>query len=453
VLTLFLILIFSYSISANEIIPVKRNIDEIVTLSVNGNIKASKEVSIQVPRGVWDARIMKMPEDGAIVKSGEVILLLKSEYLEERIVDMEKSLNQTLINDKRNEFQQEIGLFNLKNNVGNNKNSLEIEQLNHDLVIKGTDKRLLKIKRLEIESLKHRITFLKEQIKKEGKLLKKGFLSKIQLESERVQLLNMQIDLELKKIDYDYDLNRPGRFELLKADYSKENAESNLLVSKREYEFELKSLESSKRNRQYSLKRLKNQLKRLNDTLDSCKIKAQVSGIYIRPKSGWSDVSIGSRAWSGMGLGKIIDSSKKIVTAKIFERNIENIKTGLKVDFSADSNKNEDITGIITHISSLAMPLFPGVKAYDIKITPNGELPFLTNQSVKIKIHIADLKNVFKFPSSFVYMEKEKEYVLLNSGKELLLNPKNIVLRTFNYIYYKDSSLSDTLKLSIKDTM
>jgi multidrug resistance efflux pump len=349
---LILFLLFAISVNANVSVPIIRQNNTNVMLDLNGTVFASKEVNLQVPRRIWNAKIKKLPEDGALVKSGEVIIIIYSEDFEDRLIDLKKDMSDEIIDNQRTKFQQEISLFNLKNTAEDSKNSLDIEKLNLDMVMRGVDKRQLKIDKLGIDSLQQQIIFLNEQIKKEKKLFKKGFLSKIQLEEDELNLLNTKIDLELSKIDYDYESHRPGKFEKLKANFSFEKAESDYKENERELEFSKKSLESNEKNMEFSLKRLKNRIDRLKEVLKKCKIKASVSGIYIRPKSGWMELSVGRSIWSGMSLGKIVDSSQKIIKAKVYERDIENLRKGLSVNIHIQGS-NKNYTGKISYIKNV----------------------------------------------------------------------------------------------------
>lgn len=129
-------------------------------------------------------------------------------------------------------------------------------------------------------------------------------------------------------------------------------------------------------------------------------------------------VAAESSTRSGTLLFTVADPKNLIVKVDINEYDISKVRIGQKVDIYRSQTSSEVYSGRVYRIAPVAMEK-DGVKIYPVEIridNPGDSLRF--GMSVIVKISIADKKNVLCVPVSALFIENNRDFVLVKrNGK------------------------------------
>lgn len=429
-----------------------RRADNRITISGPGTVEALKETLLSAPRIRSEMVIEYMPEEGRLVNTDEVIVRFDTKNLE--INNSETFLD---LKHKKIEYQNKIvedkqSAFELVQTIEKKSANLEYSTDVYDILKKGKDpdeisKYSINIARDKVDELKY--TF---RIQSRKDLLEKGFISELEFSKLNFELQKTNVQKN-KDVNY-YDLLKKGsddidlkKFEIEKEKYS---------IGKK---LAVDDQKSSTKVNELTLQKTKfdldsNEARAMNSKkeIEQCIVTAPTSGIILYQSTWSGKVGIGSTAWPGMPLVKIINLDKLKIKSCIDEKDIDLIKAGASVEITALSSGTRKFTGVVTKIDKIAQLKeqgdIKGAKFFNVSVLLDGDNPGLKPlETASVHIVSEILPDSIRIPRDFVFSEPENRlYVKVKSGSSVsrkFIKP----VSSSNDFYYVTDGLEDGMEI------
>jgi len=466
---LLLVGLIAIGLMLNSVQQGKRRLNEFLTTQVKkknlvisviegGNLTALKSQKIvnMVPgqRTILDV----VPEGTRIteedVKNGKILILLDSKDIENDLDQQKISLETTYASLK--EAEENLEIQKKQNESDLNQAQLKVTFAMMDIekyfgstiasrVLNGKEKpncsELLKDTQIGGEllnkkrQLENKIDLAKEELARaqdtvdwSTKLAEKGYVTKSELEADRLALQQKNVALEQAKLDYqlfiDYDF--PRQIEELLSNYREAIAEYDRVKSK--CQSKLIQAEANVKSRRATYILTKNRLETTMKNLENCTIKATQPGFVVYATTGRffadSPIQAGTTVRMYQELLNLPDFSTMGVVVKIHESNIEKVKPDLPATIKVDAFPDKVFTGKVHSVALMPDPtmkwLNPDLNVYVADISFDKTYDYLRpGMSAQVEITIKVLENVLTIPLVAVNFKDGKAYVNILKGRKI----------------------------------
>lgn len=253
-------------------------------------------------------------------------------------------------------------------------------------------------------------------------LAARGYITDVQLESDRFSVEKFAKDLEAAKTKLNVIREYTKPKTLKKHDADIKTAEANVNAEKAKLEIE------------------QEKLKNLEKQLEKCVIKAPSAGqVVFANQNRWRGdeflIRKGNRVREKQVIIMLPDSSKMQVKTKIGEARVDRVKPGMPVKVAIEALRGAELKGTVKTVSAYASDenwFNPNVKEFDAIITldnPPGMLK--PGMSSKVSIRVETQASVLQVPIQAIVERGDKHYCVIRdaSGKlvtrELLIGSTN----------------------------
>ena len=345
------------------------------SLSVTGTIASADSKTVTSAMKDIDVISVNVAV-GDMVKAGDVICVLDAENLQEQLVDAKTNLSVTQQKTSKELDKAETDLENTKTSV-NISNSRAVDSLSEAAgkyseseSTYNSAKTAYDNTKEKVSTLKNEITDLKSQTadkKVELSDLKKSLESadeenKVAIESKIAkksnEITSLQSQYEKKKKSYETakQTAEEKKKALEEADNSLDNAKSSYKKATQEQEDTNRngtqnivdkedSLDNTKLNSITSGSNEEEQVKSLQDQIDSCTITAPIDGII-------TSISIETgETFAGGDVAVVQNDKEFIVEASVDEYDIPDIKNGQRVVVKTDATEEEEFDGKVIFVA------------------------------------------------------------------------------------------------------
>lgn len=281
-----------------------------------------------------------------------------------------------------------------------------------------------------IDLAREEVARAKDTVDWSEKLAEKGYVTKSELEADKLALKQKEVNLEKAQLEYDLFLKYtfPKQVEKLLSDYkeAKSNLERVINTAKAKMiqaEANLKSKKAS-----YILNR--NTMEDVERQIEKCTIRATRPGFVTyatsnRPWATSSPIQPGTSVRQFQELLNLPDFSTMGVEIKIHESAIKNIRVGLPAQIRIDAFPDILLTGKVVKIS--VMPdttmkfLNPDVNVYITRIALDKTMDFLKpGMTAKVEIFVKELKDVIAIPVNAVFFKEGKAYCTVFENNKIV---------------------------------
>lgn len=432
---------------------VKRG-DLTISVTEGGDIKAVKSELI---RSKVEGRpsIVNIVPEGTYIKPEDVnnLVLVEldssniTEQLPQRQIDLstaEASATEAKeaydIQVKQNEsditaaeLKEKFAMMDLQKYIGDTVAKKSIEKINSD-PNSGIDMSLLLVDvndpnsgceaSQKLRELTGAITLGQENFEKAAytldwtiKLRDKEYVAETELKKDRLEKKRLGIEMEKARIAlrlfnlYEF----PKQVQQLLSDYKEAGLE--LERTKARARSQLAQAEAKRSGAQATLMQQQERLKKLQEQLAACTIKAPSPGqvVYWSSTERWTRVKIeqGAEIYEGSRIISIPDTSKMKVEIKVHETWIDKIQLGQKAEIAVAAFPDQIFTGEVLKKAPLADQTNfwdSDVKVYVTDVSIDGTHDFLkTGMTGKVTVIIDKLENVLHVPiQSVVTVDKKK---------------------------------------------
>ena len=227
----------------NELFAVSTR-DLLVSVTEDGNLESASNVDIKC-RVEGGSTILKIVEDGSLVKEGDILVELDSSQLEEQIT------------------QQRIAVNKAQASMVQAEKDLQVAEISKQEYLEGTFRQDVQNADAQITIAMENLRTAENTLEHVKRMFRKGYVSKLQRESQEFAVKTATLELESAKIAKEV-LVKYTKAKMLEDLQAKIDAAKTRASSEKEA---------------YELERSK--LKRLEEQLANCIIKAPQSGMVV----------------------------------------------------------------------------------------------------------------------------------------------------------------------------
>lgn len=280
----------------------------------------------------------------------------------------------------------------------------------------------------EIDLAKEELARAQDTVDWSSKLAEKGYVTKSELEADKLALQQKSVSLEQAKLDYqlfiDYDF--PRQVEQLLSNYREAVAELDRTKSK--CQSRIIQAEADVKSKKATYLLTKTRLDTTLANLEKCTIRATQPGFVVYATTGRmfveSIIQPGTSVRMYQELLNLPDFSTMGVEVKIHESSVEKVKEGLPAIIKVDAFPNQIFTGKVKSISLMPDPtlkwLNPDLNVYVAQISFDKSYDYLRpGMSAQVEIIVKTLKNVLTIPLVAVNFSEGKAYVNVLNGKNI----------------------------------
>jgi HlyD family secretion protein len=414
------------SAAKNQFYEVKRG-NFSVTITEGGSLRAVNEVIIR-SEVEGTPRIIKIVPEGTVVTNGQVLVELDSADLRDRKTQQELQVEQA-------QFSYDASVQDLaiqKSVHESNMKDAELKVLfaKSDLekYVEGDVLQLLKTATNTIFLAQEDLKQGEERHKWSETLFEKDFLTRTELEKDKLAVERAKITLEKAETEMDllkrYDI--PKRKLQLEANMDAAVKEMERIRIRGEAAIAQQEQTVSSRKRALDLQMQK--LTDLTQQIALTRIVAPQDGMVVYPfsessrySSSSSQIEEGAQVRQRQELIKLPDTSQMLVEIKVHESYVNQIRPGLPANVMIDSLPDSSFDGIIRKVGVLPDTTSrysnPNLKVYNTEVLITDKLPEIKpGVSARAEIIITNLLAVITVPIQAVTTVKGKQVCYVTAG-------------------------------------
>lgn len=431
----------------------------VISVIEGGNLKALKSQKIvnEVPgsRNILEV----VPEGTRIteedVKNGKILIRLDSRDIEndldqqkvtletnyaslkeaEENLEIQKKQNESDINQAQ--LKVKFAMMDIQKYLGDEIAEKIVKSktgsINYEEILKNPSlggEALNKKRQFEnkIDLAKEELERAQDTVDWSSKLAEKGYVTKRELEADKLALQQKGVSLEQAKLDYQlflaYDF--PRQIEQLLSNYKEALAELERVKSKCQSRIIQAEANVKSRRATYNLTKLR--LETTLQNLEKCTIRATQPGFVVYATTGRyfveSPIQPGATVRMYQELLNLPDFETMGVEVKIHESNVEKIKPDLPATIKVDAFPGQIFTGKVQSVALMPDPtlkwLNPDLNVYVAQIAFDKSYDYLRpGMSAQVEITVNVLKNVLVVPLVAVNFKEGKAYVNVLKGRKI----------------------------------
>jgi len=401
-----------------------------ITVTEEGYLKAKKSVNLQ-PQFNRQGVISWIVEEGASVKEGDVLIEFEKTEITAEIDDLMNSLIQ--YETELEAARADLAIQERENEatIEDAELALEIARMNLERYEKGEAPNELRIKKLSVEEAETELKRADEQYLQVPQLHEEGFLTKIQVEEERIKVRRAQITLENAQKDLELFESYTYVMELTQKNADVKDRGRNLINAKEKAGINLKERQARTKQHERRVTSANVRLEKLKKELVAMTMKAPQAGIvhYGDPDNPWhrEEVKVGNHVYRGMTLMTLPDLSEMQVLVQVHEADIDLVEKEMDVIITVESAKGQSFQGKVTKIASVASSSWSdrNNKTFQIEITmDSNEAQLRAGISAKAEILVEELPEVLIVPIHAVIAEGGKYFCFVQQTE-----PRSVLKR------------------------
>lgn len=393
--------------------------DMTITVKENGSVMAKESTKIG-PESKNGGKITFLVDEGKTVEKDDILCRLDTTDLEANVQKLELEILQTSADLDRAKTELDI-------QTSENTGKIEKAQLTLDKATQGLEKYLggdapKELRTLTIAIKDAEINHSQAQKKHEDsqKLFERHFITKTQVESDRIEY--ERTDLKLQAAKGDLELFNKYTYPMTVAEKKAAaiDADRTLINEGKRAKSALRQKEVGVESNKLKLQNLQQQLAIVKKEIEFSTIRSPSPGlvIYGDPNQPWyrNQVRLGNQIWSGMTLFTIPDLRVMQVQVQIHEADINKVKVGQTAVVTMDTYPGIVFNGEVAKIASIAGD--PNSRrqaevkkfAVDLVLESTEGLTLKPGISAKVEIFVDRLENILTVPLQSVFVENGNHY-------------------------------------------
>ena len=431
--------------------------DLAITVVENGFLKAKNSVNVDT-QFEREGKISWLIEEGDEVEEGDILVEFEKTEIEENISEYEQRVIQY-------EAELEAARADLQIQERDSKAAIEAAELKEHLVSlaleryeKGEYPNELRKLNLAEEKARSEFERTQESFEQVPQLEKEGFLTKIQVEEERIKLREAEINMENAIRDrelfekYTYVMDSTQKKSDLK------DAKRELENSKQKATIGLKEKQAVVTQKERTLQSTKARLERTKDELKLMTLRAPGPGIvhYGHPDRPWTreEVKVGNSLWQGHTVVTLPDLREMQVMVQVHEADVDSVKEEMAVDVTVETHKGHTFAGKVTDIATVASSrnwTDAGNRTFQVEITmAPGDVDLRAGVTARAEIQVDELKDVLYVPIHAVVAEQGSYFCFVWDGVEIDQRTVTIGRSNAHYVVV-ESGLSEGDRVFLYD--
>lgn len=396
----------------------------------SGTIKAREQTIIKSEVEGTTSVTYIIPE-GTRVKKDDLLIELDSSTLTDQKIDQEISVQNT-----------EAAYISAKENLAvvenQAKSDVDLAKLTLDFAKQDLEKYLEGEYPYELDKATADITLAEEKLSRatdtlmwSQKLYDQNYISKTELEGDKLSKDETQLNVELAKKSKDLLMEYTYKRNLAQLQSDVNQAEMAMERTERKANANIIQAQAELKARQSEFERQKDKLAKVEDQIKKTKIYAPADGLAIYATSAKSSspfrrnepLDVGSSVQERQELIYLPTGDSSSAEITIHETYLEKVRKGMPVTITVDALAGKIYSGTIATIAPLpdaqSMWMNPDLKVYKSDVYIDGNDPMLrTGMSCQAEIVVQQLKDVIYVPLQAVIRIGTSPTVYVKNGNK-----------------------------------
>jgi HlyD family secretion protein len=383
-----------------------------LTISVvePGNARSSQAVTLR-NEVAGKTTILRLVEEGAHVKTGDLLVELNSADLRDKKVDQDIVVQNTQAAYVSAHEALEVAKKEAQANIQAAEVALRLAHLDLKKFLDGEYKQTLDTAKSKITLADAGVRQTTEKLQWSAKLAKEGYITSTELETDQLAEQKAQLDLQLAKGEL--SLLEKFTYERTVAELTADADQKEFLVVKAKHKANssIVEAEAAQRAKELTLTREKGKLEKVNDQIAKCKIVAPVDGMVVYATSsgggyrGGSDTPLaeGVDVREMQELIRLPTTAQMLADVKIHESVLEKVTIGMPARVTTEALPGRTFAGSIRKIAPIPDSqnswLNPDLKVFNTEIEIDGDTSELRpGMSCRAEIIVSELNDALYAP-------------------------------------------------------
>ncbi|MBI1849105.1 MAG: HlyD family efflux transporter periplasmic adaptor subunit [Planctomycetes bacterium] len=415
-----------------------------VSVVETGSIRSEKPVKIQSQLEGQNT-ILKLIPEGTMVREGDIIAELDVSKL------LESKAQQEITSERANaawvQAQKTFDIQKSQNESAITTATLDAEFAEKDLekYAKGDAPQAIEQTQAEIQLADQELKRAKDRWEWSQKLQAKGFISKSELDADKLAVTKCELDLSIanRKMDVLKTYTQPKDIRKLEAQAQEKNAELERV--KQRGDAALVNLDADLKAKKATAELEKARLDKWIDQINKATIKAPQAGMVVYASNdsrgggmGRNDQPLqeGASVRERETIVTLPDIGHMIADTKIHESALDRVKEGLDAIVSIDALPKTPFRGRVTKVALLPDTqqswLNPDLKVYTTEVSLVGDTTMLRpGMSCSVEIIVEELHDVLHVPIQAI-VTKGKEHFGSVFHDDGTVEDRNVDIGTHN---------------------
>lgn len=399
------------------------------------------------------ASITNLVDEGARVKSGDILVELNAESIktsiEDELLKVETARSDLVAAENGYEIQ-----------VNENDAALRKAQLKLDLAqieLRKWEEGDL-VKRIEdlnlaIDQAVRRLEQRKEAYEQSQRLYDRGFLASDQLKNDEIAYIDSQAALKTAKSNkWVYEtFEMDKRRKQLTSDV--EEAEAELERVRRQNASRLANKEADRTNKRRQLQIREERLAKLNEQLERSVVRAPTEGLVVygstaqQSRRGWSNdgpLQIGRTVRPNELLIVLPNTQQMVASVRVHEANAGRIAPGQRATLRVDAMRDRVFSAEVLEIGVLAESggwRDPNLREYTVKLLideSNGAELLKPSMRCEAEIVVDSVEDAVAVPAQAVFRDGRTNFVYTQQGARFQRTPVRVGRRSSLFAEIRD---------------
>jgi HlyD family secretion protein len=323
-------------------------------------------------------------EEGKLVTKGDLLLELDSSEFVERKATQEITVSNAEANFKRARENLAVARNQAESDNAQAELDLRFAKLDLQKYVQGEYPQELQSAQNDITIAKEELTRAEDKLAGSERLATEGYLSRTELEADRLAARRKQLDLELteSKLTVLTDFTHTRQMQKLESDV--QQAELALERTRRKASADILRAEVDLNAKETEYKREKDQLEDLLEQIANCTINAPVDGLVVYATTSsrhwWRNqepLAEGREVREREELFHLPTAKAMMSEIKIHESSLERISVGMPVRITVSALPGREFSGKVARISPMpdaqSAWMNPDLKVFNTQIDLDGE--------------------------------------------------------------------------------
>ena len=399
-----------------------------VVLREKGELKAAKSIDV-INAVEGRSTIISLVPEGTPVQKGDLLVELASDEIENKII--QEGLKEANAKAAVEVAQKQLEIQLDKNASDIRKAELEVElkKLELDRYVNGEWTQAEKESDIAIDQAEILLKRRKDDFEAADSLFKRKFITKTEYEEDEFNYQKAQWDLDKARHAKNVLKEYTHRAELRRRESEHQEAVKELdRVAKNAQAEEFKA-RSDLEGKEKELKLIVDQLAKLMDQRQKCRILAPSAGfvVYFGAEGGGrffnndQQIREGASVHERQVLMTLPDTSEMMVVVRIHEAKTNKLSLGQEASITVEGLPGAVLSGKVTKIAALADTqnrwLNPDLKEYETEITiDKNEYPLKPGVTSHAEILVEVVEDRLAVPVQSVYTQAGRRYVFRANG-------------------------------------
>ena len=397
-----------------------------IIIAEKGELKATNSVDVQ-SEVEGHATIISLVDEGTHVKTGDLLVELASDEIEEKIKDLE--IRESVADAAHKKAVTDLEILKDKNESDKRKAKLALEmaKIGQKKYEEGDAFELEQDANIAFEQAQFELKRVEKYLKDSEELFKQGFITQIERDDDEFTAYKAENELTKAKIardvlkKYEIPMNRTEK----QSDIDEAGAE--LLRTEKAAKASEEQACAEVKAKEDELALVRDKLTRARKQKEKARIVAPAEGLVVyKLEHHWDEgsrIKTGARVHERQTLIELPDTSSMKVVIKVHEAQIERLEEGLAATITVEGFAGRQFTGKVTKIAVLADSgdrwLNRDLKQFETEVQLDGDASGLKpGGTARVQIKITELNDVIAVPVQAVFGKGGKYYVFVDNNRE-----------------------------------